>query len=180
MRKPFRLAMIGHAERALAAPWPTLRRVPKVPADRLPVPGEVQFHELRPDGLHALVAWVPDAQRDAFTVEVGWSIDGDFSVASMRPSLHADNLVPTAPHGFVRLTALTGARHDRWWDAMPFDAQDPASVRRLMRFMATAPTAAQAEAAMAPLVDDAVALLLREAPVFFDRTAAALRQPAAS
>lgn len=176
MKKAYRNALRKRFTKALAraAPeWaPTTVRSIHVG------PGETLFRRDVP-GLALWIVLVPDAKgRDAFTVELGWSVHGRFPEVGMRPSAHpsAARTELADDEGTVRLPGLW-SNVDPWWTVWdPLDATlaDPmAAVAR----MAERPSAQEADAEIAPLVDGAVARLVELGPPYLEERAARGRGP---
>lgn len=114
------------------------------------------------NGVHHFVIVVPKTtEGESFTVELAWSRQARFPEISMRPSV-----TPTvtgderkANEGSVRLRELVSGK-DEWWDAVPLNALDPASVERYMAFQMKPLDEASAERLVEPLTINAVALLV--------------------
>jgi hypothetical protein len=171
MKKELRAALQeGLAERLPAALGAGYRRLGRLPKDdgSLVLPGEIVYADITRPDLARFVSFVPIQNRNAFTVELGWSIDGAFPAASSRPSTTPDDAVSEARprSGFVRLSAFYSSLGEDW-DVTPVDALDASSVTRLLELEMRRLDPHEARALIRPLFEDAVARLAEHAPGFF-------------
>lgn len=143
-----------------------LRNLPR--GEGVVYPGEIVFADTSRPTSGRFISFIPDAKRNAFTVELGWSADGRFPVASMRPSTDPETVAAAAPSsGFVRLSELYSHLGEDG-DVAPIDALDPASVTRFMELELRKLDMQEAQALIRPLVEDAIRNLQKYAPGFFD------------
>ena len=144
-----------------------LKRLPKGEGF-LVIPGELVYADTSQPTLGRFVSFIPDQKRHAFTVELGWSVDGQFPAVSMRPSIRLEEAVSAAPsRGFVRLSEFY-SRLGEDWDVVPMNVLDPASFTRFMEFEMRKPDPQEARTLVRPLVEDALHKLQKHLPGFFD------------
>lgn len=172
MKKELRAALEALAPSAITvAMGDSFARVKPLPkgSDLLVIPGEILFARRHGTGLH-YISFVPMGNRNAFTVELGWSTDGAFPPVIQRPNVGvAAAIERRPPYGFVRLAECYSTL-GLDWDATPIDALDPASSARFMAFELTRPTPEEARSRMKPLLEDACAKLREHAPRILCRT----------
>lgn len=175
MKKELRAALeTVLAERlpaVLGAQYGRLRRLPKGEG-YLTCQGEIVFADVSSAPIARFISFIPDQKRSAFTVELGWSTDGQFPRASARPNAHPATVISRRLiGGFVRLTELyTGLGED--WDVTPSDPWEPTSVERLIEFQMRHLAPDEAGALLRPLVEDALFKLQKYAAPFFDSISA--------
>ncbi len=170
MKKALRSALVAalaeQVPAVLGAPWQRLKPLPR-DAAHLVLQGEIVYADRSRPPMGRFVAFIPDQKAEAFTVELGWSADGQFPSTSARPSTGpAEAVSARAACGFVRLTELYSRLGERW-DAEPIDFEDPTSLERFMEFELRDLAAAEAAAMIAPLVAHALEQVRRHAPDFF-------------
>lgn len=120
--------------------------------------------------VHLFVILVPkDSDEASFTVELAWSRLGRLPELGMRPSR-----TPSSPRieqqdveGAVRLREVVGEK-DEWWEVMPLDATDPASVIRFMEFQMKPIDQSKIAELLDPLVEDAVAMIVKHGVPYMD------------
>jgi hypothetical protein len=88
VRKEYGVALREVFSETLTAVCPYFALVKK-PTMLAGVPGERAYRWIVTDSQHLWVVLVPDQQREAFTIELGWSRLGRFPQLTMRPSLVA-------------------------------------------------------------------------------------------
>ncbi len=170
MRRVLRAALESLlAARVPAALGERYRRVPRLPrgAGYLVIPGEIVYADTSRPAPGRFVCFIPDQKRNAFTIELGWSADGQFPGATARPSTGPAAAVSArAERGFVRLSELyTGSGED--WDMVPLDPFDPTSLDRMMDLELRDLAREEGMSLLQPLVDDALRKLREHAPTFF-------------
>lgn len=114
----------------------------------------------RKDVTPRLLLWcmlVPNQKVESFTIEVGWSKLGRYPELSVRPAPESREEAWGRDEYLLRLGELSHG-HDHWWEIEPF--RIVTDVDEMMRIMQPiAPHEAQAR--VAPIVDEAFALLSR-------------------
>lgn len=156
MRKEYGLVLRETFSETLAVVCPSFAPVRK-PAMLTPVPGERVWRRVVAADRHLWVAVVPDQNREAFTIELGWSRLGRFPQLSMRPSLAQPRDAGSPEEYLCRLGALSRGR-DWWWviEEPPLGAGKQALMAYLLA--QTQPVApAVARARVLPLVQEGVA-----------------------
>ncbi len=176
MRKPLRQALVAVAEERVPAELGRhFARATRLPRGEglLVVPGEIVFADRSRPAPGRFVCFIPDQKRNAFTVELGWSADGNFPAVTARPSTDPVTAASTRPaRGFVRLAEFY-SRLGEDWDLCPLDPFDPASLDRMMALDLRDLGPAEATFLIRPLVDDALRKLREHAPGFFEAVAGA-------
>ncbi len=178
MKKSLRTAL----DKALGAQVPAVlgpqyRRLKPLPKDptHLVREGEIVFADTSGPRSARFLCFIPDPKRQAFTIELGWSADGQFPVASARPSTGPLEAVSAGlTHGFVRLSELY-TRLGTDWDVAPITPEDPASLERFMALEMSALDPEEAAALIEPLLTDALRRVQQHAPAFFDALEGATR-----
>ena len=169
MRKEYRQAVRRLFTDGLAEALPGF--VPcKVAAPTL-VGGESVYCRTAVGALRCSVLLVPDAKgRQAFTVELAWSIRDPFPEVGMRPSLMLGPEDPDPvdnPAAIVRLGGIA-RREDVWWDLPDPAMERPGDLDALREsMMPIEPDVAEERAG--PAVRDALAMLEASAGPFFAR-----------
>lgn len=171
MRKEYRKAVRAAFTEGLAEAAPGFERV-RVSSPLL-FGGETVFRWSPRGGVVGWLLVVPDAKRQAFTVEVGWSSSDRFPEFGMRPSvmLGAGDPWPVEPaEGFVRLGGLANGT-DRWWELPDPAMERLGDVEALAASLEPVGDVAAARDAAAP-VADALAHVTRYAVPFLEELAA--------
>ncbi len=170
MKKALRAALAALTEeRVPAALGEHYRRLPRLPRGDgyLVLSGEIVFADGSRPARGRFVCFIPDQKRNAFTVELAWSADGQFPGATARPSTGPQAAVSArAARGFVRLSELY-TRLGEDWDVTPLDPYDPDSLDRAMQLELRDLGPDEATSLLEPLVDDAIRKLREHAPPFF-------------
>ncbi len=178
MKKELRAALEAVLAQALpAAIGEQYRRLKPLPkgAAYLVCQGEIVYADTSRPTLGRFVSFIPDPKRQAFTVELGWSADGQFPATTARPSTGPELATREGhPRGFVRLSELY-TRLGTDWDLLPFDIQDPQWFARVMTLELRHFAPEEATSLIGPLVEDALRKLEQYAPAFFDALEAAQR-----
>ncbi len=176
MRKPLRLALMAVADEGVPAELGRdFARVPRLPRGegQLVVPGEIVFADRSRAAPGRFICFIPDQKRNAFTVELGWSADGQFPADTARPSTDPVTAAATKPaRGFVRLSEFY-SRLGEDWDLTPLDPFDPTTLERMMELELRELGPEEGTSLIRPLVDDAVRKLRQHAPAFFAAVAGA-------
>ena len=167
MRKQNRLTLKKLVAQAMTAEMPEFASA-KISS---PFVGTQEFVFRRAvNDIHHFIVFVPKAgEGESFTVELAWSRRSRFPELGMRPSLRPTQVGDErgAEEGSVRLRELVGGK-DIWWDAIPLDASDPASVQKYMAFQMQPLDEATAEFLLAPLVRDAMHTIVDHGIAYLD------------
>ncbi len=168
-------AVLAHAvPAAIGERYRRLKPLPKGEA-YLVRQGEIVYADTSRPAPGRFICFIPDPKRQAFTVELGWSADGQFPATTARPSTGPELAIREGrPRGFVRLSELY-TRLGTDWDLLPFDDQDPDWFERVMAFELRDFGPEEATSLVRPLVEDALRKLEQYAPAFFDALEAAQR-----
>jgi hypothetical protein len=166
LKAALEMALEEEVPAGLGECYSRLRRLPR--GEGFVHPGEIVFADTSRPTPGRFISFIPDQKRNTFTVELGWSADGRFPVASMRPSTDPETVASAAPSsGFVRLSEFY-SRVGEDWGVAPIDALDLASVTRFMELELRKFDPQEALALIRPLVEDAIRKLQEYAPDFFD------------
>jgi hypothetical protein len=182
MRKEYRKAAIRLFTEGLA------RRLPayKLWKPTLPLvaqgDGKAFFRRPVDTGGCVFIVLAPNIkQDDAFFVELGWSAHDRVPDVTAWPTAFAtpERTELSQPGGVVRLGDLTG--REMWTTGaieQAMDADDEGAMLAYLQRQIQPLSASQAEAAMRPLVEDALAALERWGTSYLDAAAERLRREA--
>lgn len=166
LKAALEVALAEQMPAALGERYSRFRLLPR--GEGFVYPGEIVFADTSRPMSGRFISFIPDQKRNAFTVELGWSADGRFPAAPMRPSTDPEMRAAAAPaSGFVRLSEFY-SRLGEDWDVAPIDAVDPTSVTRSMELEVRELDPQEALALIRPLVEDATRKVQAYAPDFFD------------
>ncbi len=178
MRKEYGKALRELFARGMRDRFPQF--APARVSSRYVFPGERLFRWAPAESLHCWVILSPDGKgREAFYVEIGWSRLGRFPELGMRPSCADPRSADVAGERecVVRLRSLREP-HDSGWElpdpalaATEGNASPEDVVRALQRSLLPI-SPSQADADVAPLVEDAFTRLRDDGVPFLERVAA--------
>jgi hypothetical protein len=155
MRKEYGAALREVFSETLTAVCPSFMLVKK-PSMLACVPGERAYRWIATHSQHMWMVLVPDQQREAFTIELGWSRLGRFPQLTMRPSFVAPEDAAMEDEYLCRLGDLSRGK-DWWWtiEELPLDAtQDQFMAYILAQTLPLSPEVARSR--IVPHVEEAM------------------------
>jgi hypothetical protein len=125
------------------------------------LPGERIFRWLPEDELHCFVILVPSRKStDEFTIEIGWSTRGRFPERARPAGIASPERSEFGEEEFTCRMNDLWATGDVWWQVTEFDPMDPESQLSYILAGAKPISAEEAQAAVAPKVEDAIEKLV--------------------